>query len=285
MKVLITGAGGQLGRKLVATAPAGMEIRAPTRDDLDITDTPALRACIDRFAPALVINAAAYTAVDRAESEPERAFAVNAHAPAELAAAAARQGARMIHVSTDFVFDGVHPRPYMPTDTPRPLNVYGETKLAGERAVREALGERSLIVRTSWLYAAHGHNFVNTMLRLMREKSELRVVSDQIGTPTSVAGLARALWAAAVTDAGGILHWSDAGVASWYDFAVAIGEEALAAGLLDHTIPVRPIASSEYPTPARRPACVLLDKRAATDALGLEPVHWRRALRDTLTES
>lgn len=284
MRVLITGASGQLGHELVAAAPERMHVCAFGRDDLDITDTAAIAERFEAAAPDVVINAAAFTAVDRAEHERARAFAVNENGATNIAAAAALRDARLIHVSTDFVFDGRQATPYSPADPPNPLGVYGESKLAGETGVLRELGQRALIVRTAWVYSGHGHNFVNTMLRLMREKDELRVVCDQIGTPTWAGGLARTLWAAVESDASGVLHWSDAGVASWYDFAVAIQEEGLAAGLLDRAIPIFPIRTAEYPTPARRPACAVLDKGAAMVALGQRPEHWRVALREALQE-
>lgn len=284
MKVLITGAHGQLGLELVAAAPEGVQVTALTREALDITDARAVSARVAEAAPDAVINAAAYTAVDRAESERERAFAVNEVGAVNVATAAVRHGARLIHVSTDFVFDGRQSTPYEPSDAPNPLSVYGASKLAGEAGVRRQAGERALIVRTAWVYSAHGHNFVGTMLRLMAEKDELRVVCDQIGTPTWAAGLATALWAALETDARGVRHWTDAGVASWYDFAVAIQEEGQAAGLLDRAIPIVPIRANEYPTPAPRPACAVLDKSDAIDTFGQRPMHWRAALRRMLAK-
>ncbi len=250
------------------------------RNALDITDPDAVTDILRRHAPILIINAAAYTAVDRAESEPSAAYAVNAAGAEHLARAAQQTGARLIQISTDFVFDGTQSTPYKPNDTPRPLCVYGASKAEGEARVRRVLGEDALIVRTSWVYAREGRNFVNTMLGLMRTKPALTVVSDQIGTPTWAVSLARFLWTAAAQPAiNGTYHYSDAGVASRYDFAVAIQEEALAAGLLDKAIPIVPIASEDYPRPAHRPPFSVLEKRATTQALGAGLVHWRAALR------
>lgn len=285
MKVLIAGAGGQIGRALVATAPRGTRIAAPARSELDLTDAGSVKRVVEAETPDVIINAAGYTAVDRAESEPDRARAVNEAGAGRLAEAAAAAGARMLHYSTDYVFDGTGRRPYAPGDPPNPLNVYGATKLAGERAVLAALGDRAAVVRTAWVYAADGRNFLLTMLRLMSERDELRVVSDQIGTPTSAASAARAAWAAASRpEAHGLLHWTDDGTASWYDFALAIQQEGRRLGLLRRSVPVRPVATDEYPTPARRPRYSVLDCSGARAALGCSPGHWREELRRTMAE-
>jgi dTDP-4-dehydrorhamnose reductase len=279
---LLTGAAGQLGRALAAGAPAGWRVTALTRDDCDITDPGAVADVLAASDASLLINAAAYTAVDRAETEVEAAMAAKATAPGILARACAAAGIRLLHVSTDFVFDGRSSTPYGVDAPTAPLGVYGQSKRAGEVAVLEAGGD-SLLMRTGWVYTEHGHNFMLTMLRLHREREELAVVADQVGTPTAAASLAQALWAAAGRPAlSGIYHWSDAGVCSWYDFAVAIGEEAAAMGLIPRAAQVRPIATEDYPTPARRPAYSVLDKRASWTALELPPRHWRAQLRDTL---
>ncbi|MFW6093619.1 MAG: dTDP-4-dehydrorhamnose reductase [Pseudomonadota bacterium] len=284
-KVLITGGNGQLGRELAHTAPGHAEAVALPRDALDITDPDSVHAALDAHHPDVLINAAAYTAVDKAEAEADTAAAVNAHGPGVLARAVAARGIRLLHVSTDFVFDGQASTPYRPDDPPNPLGVYGRTKLEGEERVLAAADDHSLIVRTGWVYAGHGHNFVHTMLRLMRERDELAVVADQVGTPTWARGLARALWGFVDRpQTEGVYHWSDAGVASWYDFAVAIGEEAEALGLLPRQVPVRPIPTREFPTPARRPAYSVLDKTATWQALELHPEHWRVALRSMLCD-
>jgi dTDP-4-dehydrorhamnose reductase len=280
---LVTGAAGQLGRELADRVPEGWQTHFLDREALDIGDAAVVSACLDRLRPHLVINAAAYTAVDRAEQEPAAAAAVNAEGPANLAAACAARGARLIHVSTDFVFDGAAGHPYAPDSPTAPLGVYGQTKLAGEQALRRDLPS-ALVVRTGWVYSKYGSNFLRTMLRLMAERDELAVVADQVGTPTWAGGLARLLWRAAETDIAGTYHWSDAGVASWYDFAVAIAEEALACGLLERAPAVRPIATADYPTPARRPAYSVLDKSATWRDLPEVPVHWRVHLRQTLQE-
>jgi dTDP-4-dehydrorhamnose reductase len=280
MKVLIAGSAGQLGRALQATAPAGASILAPAEADFDLLDGEKVRATVEGSRPDLVINAAAYTAVDKAEGDADRAEAVNGTAAGALAAAAQAVGARFVHVSTDFVFDGQSATPYAPDAAPSPLGVYGRTKLSGERQVAAA-HPCALIVRTAWVYAAVGNNFVHTMLRLMRERPEVRVVSDQIGSPTHADSLARAIWTLDGAGISGIHHWSDAGVASWYDFAVAIQDEALALGLLDRAVPVVPIRTSDYPTPARRPAMSVLDKGSSWAVTG-PAAHWREELKSAL---
>ncbi|MGH8228787.1 MAG: dTDP-4-dehydrorhamnose reductase [Steroidobacteraceae bacterium] len=284
MKVLITGAGGQVGRALLESVPTGIDALACGHADLDITSAEAVRSFVDKHRPDLVINAAAYTAVDKAESEPDLARLVNVGGARHLATAGAECGARLIHLSTDFVFDGAASVPYPPDAPTNPLSVYGLTKRDGERAVLEALADRSVIVRTAWVYAADGANFVRTMLRVLSTKGSARVVADQVGTPTAAGSLAEVLWRiAARPEVRGIHHWTDAGVASWYDFAVAIAEEGGQLGLVPPPASVTPIATEEFPTSARRPAYSVLDKRSLA-SLGIEPVHWRVRLRSVLGE-
>ena len=278
-KALIVGANGQLGRALQACAPAGVELVTHDVDTLDITDGRAIEACLAETQPDFLLNAAAYTAVDKAESDEAAAYAVNATAVGLLANGARRIGARFVHVSTDFVFDGRSGSPYRPDTPTNPLGAYGRTKLAGEQEAGDAL-----IVRTAWVYAPQGGNFVRTMLRLMDERPEVRVVADQIGTPTYAPGLAATLWALAGKGVTGIHHHTDSGAASWYDFAVAIQEEALAIGLLDTEVPVIPIATADFPTPARRPHYSVLDKSSTIAALGGPAPHWRVNLRTMLSE-
>jgi len=280
MKALIVGGKGQLGRGLAATAPRGIEIVSHDVDTLDITDRAAVEALVDTVKPELILNAAAYTAVDKAESEEDIAHAVNATAVGILADAARNVGAPLVHVSTDFVFDGLSGVPYAPAAAPNPVSAYGRTKLAGEVAA----GEGALIVRTAWVYAPTGGNFTRTMLRLMSQHPQVRVVADQIGTPTYAPGLAAALWKMAGQGVTGIHHYTDAGAASWYDFAVAIQEEALAIGLLEQAVSIVPIATADYPTPAKRPHYSVLDKASTFAALGGPTPHWRANLRIMLRE-
>lgn len=284
MKALVIGAGGQLGSELVRSVPSGVALATADLPSLDLEQEGALESLLRQEAPDVTINAAGFTAVDAAESDRESAFRVNGEAPARMARLVAERNARLVHVSTDFVFDGECGRPYRPEDEPRPLGVYGESKLAGERGVLSSC-PRSVIVRTAWLYGAVGNNFVKTMLRVMRDKGSVRVVADQVGTPTWARGLAQALWMFAVRpDLSGVFHWTDAGVASWYDFAVAIAEEARQTGALRTPVYVEPIGSAQYRTPARRPSFSVLDKAATWEALGTCPPHWRVQLRHMLSE-
>ena len=286
MKVLLTGAAGQLGQALIHSRPEGVGLIACGRAELDLADPQACAAAVFEHRPAWVLNAGAYTAVDRAESEPELAQAVNGGAPAAFAEALASTGGRLLQVSTDFVFNGAQGSPYRPDQPLDPLGVYGASKAAGEVAALQLAGAR--VLRTSWVYGPVGQNFCRTMLRLHRERPQIGVVADQVGCPTSTHTLAAACWRAiglgapAAADQPRILHWSDAGAASWYDFAVAIGELGVAAGLLERAASVRPLTSAEYPTPAQRPSYSLLECSASRAALGLEPQHWRAALAEVL---
>ena len=301
MKVLLTGREGQLGRTLVESVPEGIELIATGRSELDLSDGSACGAAVAELRPDWVLNAGAYTAVDRAESEPELADAVNAGAPGAFARALAKTGGRLLQVSTDFVFNGAQGSPYRPEQALDPLGVYGATKAAGEMAALALPGAR--VLRTSWVYGPVGKNFCLTMLRLHAAKAAagepLGVVADQVGCPTATHTLATACWraigadaplgstnsstnASAANEGPMILHWSDAGAASWYDFAVAIGELGVAAGLLDRAAVVRPLSTADYPTPAQRPSYSLLDCTASRVALGLEPLQWRAALAQVL---
>lgn len=276
-RVLVTGAGGQLGRALLASVPESITATGADQADCDLADPAAIADLLAREAPDLIINAAAWTAVDKAENDEDAARAINADA---VAAMVAGHPGKLVHVSTDFVFDGKSARAYRPDDARAPLSAYGRTKAAGEDALRPT----DLLVRTAWVYSAGGANFVRTMLRLMREKDSLAVVADQIGAPTWASGLAATIWGLIAKGASGAFHHSDAGVASWYDFAVAIQEEALALGLLQRAIPIVPIATADYPTPAQRPAFSLLDSSKTRALLGDGYIHWRTNLRRMLIE-
>ena len=276
MRVLIAGSGGQLGRALQVLEPVGVEVFAPPEAEFDITDADTVVRVVTEARPDVVINAAAYTAVDRAESEEARARAVNVNAVGLLAAAARNAGAAFAHVSTDFVFDGTANTPYPPDAAPNPLSVYGRTKADGEAAAAE-FHPAPLIVRTAWVYAAEGQNFLRTMLRLLAERDEIRVVADQIGTPTHVETVARTLWRLIGGGHTGIFHVTDAGVASWYDFAVAIHEAALIEDVISRNVTIVPIRTVDYPTPAARPAYSVLDK-TATWAITGPARHWQQEL-------
>lgn len=283
MKVLILGAHGQVGRALLASAPDDVQIKALSHAECDLGDEQELDSVIRSEAAAIVINAAAYTQVDKAESEPELAERINATAPKIIASAAREAGGRTVHISTDFVFDGHKSTPYLPDDPAAPLGVYGNTKWRGEQAVRAA-DPQALIVRTAWVYDDRHSNFVATILRLANERDRLTIVDDQVGTPTAASSLASALWTLISKRAVGTYHFTDSGVASWYDFAVAIVEESLAIGLLDREIAIEPIPARQYPTPAARPAFSVLDKAATWDLMGWKAPHWRVGLRNVLTE-
>ena len=291
MKVLLTGAAGQMGQALQASVPAGVEVVATSRAQLDLADADACRAAVQHHRPDWVLNAGAYTAVDKAESEPQFAWAVNAGAPQAFAEALALAGGRLLQLSTDFVFNGRQGHPYAPDQDRDPLGVYGSTKAQGEAAALQLDGAK--VLRTSWVYGPVGRNFCRTMLRLHASKAAagepLKVVADQVGCPTSTLTLAAACWRAigcgVSADGPALLHWSDAGAASWYDFAVAIGEQAVAQGLLSRAAQVLPITTAEYPTAATRPSYSLLECSASRQALNLQPSHWRAALADVLAQA
>jgi dTDP-4-dehydrorhamnose reductase len=282
MRVLVLG-GGQIAKAVAAEAPARHEVAMRTHADLDIVDEGAVARELEKFNADWIVNAAAYTAVDLAEDEPAKAIAVNDTAVASLVRIAGTARSKLLHLSTDFVFDGGSKRAYLPLDHTNPLSIYGVSKLGGERRV--IAGGTGIVLRTSWVYAAEGKNFVLTMLRLMREKDKINVVCDQIGAPTWAASAAAAIWGLIGGDARpGIYHWTDLGVASWYDFAVAIQDEALTRGLLSRAIPIFPIYSSEYPTKAQRPVFSVLDSASTRLLLKLPATHWRHNLRMMLDE-
>ncbi|QCI10205.1 dTDP-4-dehydrorhamnose reductase [Pseudomonas putida] len=285
MKILVCGRNGQVAQALQAELASLGELHVLGRDQLDLAQPQVLREPLRALAPDLIINAAAHTAVDQAESEPELAFAINAQSPQVLAEEAARLGVPLIHYSTDYVFDGDKPAPYTEDDAPNPLGVYGRSKLAGEQAIA-AVGGEHLILRTSWVYSLHGRNFLLTMQRLLQEKPELRVVSDQIGAPTwasTIAASTRALierWQGGQAGAWGTYHLTAQGETSWFGFAQAIGEQLKARGL--PCAELLPIPSSEYPTPARRPFNSRLDCSRLAREWAVSQPHWQQALIDCL---
>lgn len=286
MRVLVTGSNGQVGVELQrAVWPQGTQVVAMDRDDLDIRDPGAVRATVLDGGFDVVINAAAYTAVDKAESERDLCFAVNADGPENLASACVEAGIPLLHISTDYVFDGSKDGWYREDDPVAPLGAYGESKADGEARVREVL-DRHVILRTAWVYAAHGHNFVKTMLRFGAERDEMRVVDDQRGCPTCAADIAQALAAIAVRAhkgdaAWGTYHYCGADDTTWHGFADEIFR------LQEEATGRRPrlsaITTADYPTPARRPANSRLDCGAIRKAFGIEPVAWREALRPVVT--
>ncbi|XHX77311.1 MAG: dTDP-4-dehydrorhamnose reductase [Stenomitos frigidus ULC029] len=286
-RILLTGITGQVGQELQQTLASLGEVVSVGRDRVDFSQPDAVQQVMETVKPAIVVNSAAYTAVDKAESEPDLAKLVNAVSPGVLAKAASRINAGLIHISTDYVFDGTHSSPYLETAATNPLGVYGSTKLAGEAAVR-AECDRHLIIRTAWVYGAKGKgNFVKTMLRLGAEREELRVVADQIGAPTWSKDLAAAIAQLAPqlsADTAGTYHYTNSGVCSWYDFAIAIFEEAQQLGFPLKIQRVIPITTPEYPTPAKRPPFSVLSLSKISTLLGTYPPYWRQSLRAMLSE-
>jgi dTDP-4-dehydrorhamnose reductase len=281
-KILVFGAGGQLGRTLLAGKHPRATIVGVDRESGDVTEPAAVRLALATHAPAAVVNAAAYTAVDRAESEPALAFAVNGDGPANLASACADAGVPLVHVSTDYVFDGTKEGAYTEDDRPNPTGVYGTSKLAGEQAVAAALPRAHLVVRTAWVFSDAGHNFVRTMWRLAREREVLRVVADQRGSPTPADDLAAALVAMTLSlledlRLSGLYHWAGRPATTWHGFAEAIVAEARRRGPVA-TTSVEPISTADYPTAAARPLNAVLDTTKARLTFGLEPPDWRLAL-------
>ncbi len=278
MNVLIIGKNGQVAWELQQTCPIHITAHAYGRNEINITDPQSIEQVITKINPAVIINASAYTAVDKAESEQDEAYLINATAVELLAKAATKHSIRLLHISTDFVFDGTKNTPYTVDDKTNPINVYGASKLAGEQAIKAHCPANSAIVRTSWVYSSHGNNFVKTMLRLMAEKEQLNVVSDQIGCPTNATGLAQYLWQLAEQEAlDPIYHYSDLGVASWYDFAVAIQSIAFEQIKLEKKIPIKPIPSSAYTTSAARPVFSLIHQSAL-----LNKEHWHIHLKNMI---
>lgn len=286
MRILLTGKNGQVGRELQRTLSALGTIVALGREELDLTATGAIRRTMRDVRPDIVVNAAAYTAVDRAEQEPDIALAINGTAPGLIAEEARRLGAFVVHYSTDYVFDGTKRTPYRETDTPNPLNVYGRSKLAGENAIR-ASGAAHFIFRTSWVYAAHGQNFVHTILRLACERDELKIVDDQIGAPTWARTIAETT-ATALTakhrDHSGLYHLTAAGSVTWFGFARAILAEAKTLRPDLHVPELIPITTSEYPRPAPRPANSRLDNARLQTAFGLVAPDWTISLAHCMRE-
>lgn len=284
-KIWLVGATGMLGSAIAAELDANNIPFAGTGSkEVDITSEPAVNKFADSFSSLRwIINCAAHTAVDLAESEPDKAYAINATGAANLAKAAVTAGARLIHFSTDYVFDGESARPYSEEDPVNPLGVYGATKLEGERLVIAAAPD-SFIFRISWLYGPNGKNFVTTMLRLFEERDELKIVDDQIGSPTHTVKLAENVvgLVSGPRKPGGVYHYSDSGAVSWYEFAVAIAEISIESGLLTKAPTIVPVPSSEFPTPAKRPSRSIMDKSKVETILGFEVNDWRRNLKNFL---
>ncbi len=284
MRVMIIGANGQLGFELIRTCPGGITLFETDHPQIDICDKQNIKKWIKTTSPDIIINAAAYTDVDKAEKEKDKAFQINHMGVENLALEARDAGVYLIHISTDFVFSGEQNIPYCPDDKPCPGTVYGSSKLAGELAVKKILRSKAVIIRTAWLYSSHGNNFVKNMLNLMKGKSRINVIDEQLGTPTWAYGLAGTLWNITGRKLTGTHHYTDAGVASWYDFAVAIQEEGLAAGILTRANPIHPVPADKFPTPAKRPVYSVLNKQSLLKAAKITPVHWRVNLRTMMGE-
>jgi len=279
VRVLIFGASGQVGLALQQTAPPGIHIVAHDLAETDIRRADSVRAAVESTGPDLIVNCAAFTNVDAAESDPESARAVNGLAPGTIAEAASGANARLVHISTDYVFNGEASTPYAPNAATAPLSVYGATKLEGEQRVLRA-APNSVIVRTAWVHSSNGANFVKTAVRHLTAGKTMRVVDDQIGTPTRAAHLAHAIWRLSERpDARGILHFTDSGVASWFDVAQVVSATLEASNRLPADTCVRPIPSSAYPTPARRPAYSVLDKHDSWQVFGYVPPQWHDGVK------
>ena len=286
MNIVVIGKSGQLAFELSRELQnCENKVTFLGRDDIDITSASAVKEKLSPLSADVLINASAYTAVDKAEEDTEACNAINTFAVENLAKFCKANGAFMVHVSTDYVFNGHKGSPYLPDDPIEPQGAYGKSKAEGEKALLEILPDDSCLIRTAWVYSSHGNNFVKTMLRLMGDKPQLTVIDDQIGTPTWAKGLAEACVSAAGNRIAGVYHWTDEGVASWYDFALAIQELGIEKGLLNEVIPVLPIPSRRYPTPAKRPHYSVLDKQTAREAFSsCKHTHWRKQLADMLDE-
>lgn len=279
MRALITGGDGQLAGELVSTAPPEVELRALSRAECDISESLMVENVFKSFRPDLVINTAAYTAVDAAEDNQDLAFRVNARGAENVARAAKLVGSRLIHISTDYVFDGLGSTPYTPDAPTNPINVYGASKLEGEKLVLRATANAA-VIRTSWLYSSTGRNFFISILSALSKGQPVSVVEDQHGCPTSAYDLAMTIWAGRSTSLSGIYHWANAGSTSWYDYAVRIAEMATDLGLLHGLLEIRPVAAADLRRRAKRPAYSLLDSTKLSKVLGMDPRHWEAALHD-----
>lgn len=282
MRVLITGSGGQLAQSLIQNSPVNIELVTLTRNELDVSDMAVAHRVISEVNPKVIINTAAYTDVELAETNSDKVYDVNALGAENVAKISNQIEAKLIHISTDYVFDGQQSIAYKPGDTTNPLSIYGKSKLLGEVKVAEATAGQAIIIRTSWLYSMHGKNFLRTILSKLKARENLMVIDDQIGTPTSTESLAEFVWETVLKDIRGIYHWSNSGVTSWYDFAVAIYEEAVGFGKIDTGITIVPCKTKDYFFKAERPAFSVLDKTETIKTFGKVPPHWRECLRDVI---
>ncbi len=285
-KVLLIGAKGQVGQELQVTLPSLGEVISIGREELDLTNSEKIGQLIREIHPDYLVNAAAYTAVDKAETEPELAYAINATAPKIMAESAEKIQAKFLHISTDYVFDGRKNTPYLETDLTNPLGVYGQSKLRGEEEIK-TVNSQAIILRTAWVYGSYGKsNFVKTMLRLGKEREELKVVVDQVGSPTWAKDIAAAITQLLINadNPAGIYNFTNSGVASWFDLTKAIFEEAKISGIPLKIQRVIPITTAEYPTPAVRPAYSVLSSQKISQQLGYIPPYWRDSLKAMLNQ-
>ena len=289
-KLLLTGAEGQLGQTFQAFFPSSIlpqkyRLLAADKREMDLAKKRSILDFLEAHAPGLVVNCGAYTAVDTAEGEVEAARKINDEAVFHIARWASEHSCRVIHISTDFVFDGRKKEPYLPLDEANPLGVYGETKLSGERNILKFLPKHGVVLRGSWLYSEYGHNFVKTMIDLMKRKSELGVVNDQIGSPTSTHSLVRVLFRLIENSTiSGVFHWCDGAVISWYDFAIEIQRQAHKYGLLARGIPIKPLTTEDYPTPAVRPSYGVLHRGSTLETFGLHETSWKAELEAVILQ-
>jgi dTDP-4-dehydrorhamnose reductase len=282
MNIIIIGADGQLGRALEEIKPETISLKAFSKLEFDITNFQKSRELVKEIQPELIINAAAYTAVDKAEDEAEKAYSVNAYGVENISKISRDQGIKLVHISTDYVFDGKSNRPYNEGDSTNPINTYGDSKLKGEQLALDILDKKLLIIRTAWLYSHEGPSFLNSIIHLLKEKNSVNIVEDQIGTPTSAINLAKAIYKSIETDLQGVFHYTDAGVASWYDFACAIKDNLDNQYIGNETANIYPIVSKNYKTIADRPMYTVLDKTAIRNAADIEVIHWKKALEEEI---
>jgi dTDP-4-dehydrorhamnose reductase len=283
-RILLVGNNGQVGRELEETLSSLGEVIGTNRQTLDLTQPTIISQFIEDVQPDIIVNAAAYTAVDKAETEPELAYAINATAPKMMAEAAQKLGSLLLHISTDYVFDGKKNTPYTEEDITNPLGIYGRSKLAGEENIRQ-ICDRHVILRTAWVYGTYGKsNFVKTMLYLGGERETIRVVCDQVGSPTWARDIADAIAQLLAADVTGTYHFTDSGVASWYDFAIAIFEAAKQMEFPLKVQQILPITTSEYPTPAQRPAYSVLATKKISNVLNYQVPYWRDSLKKMMAQ-
>ncbi len=286
MTIVVIGKSGQLASELRTLNDENRDQKLIFlgRNDIDLFEFEPASNALSQIKPTAIINASAYTAVDAAENDQHGADLLNHVAVKHLAEFCAQHSIHLTHISTDYVFAGDKGSPYLPADKTEPQGEYGLSKMRGEQAIMDINGDNSVILRTSWVYSIHGNNFVKTMLRLMKEKPELGVIDDQIGSPTWAKGLAEACLTVSEKQLIGIHHYTDSGVASWYDFAIAIQTLSNELGILNKSIPIKPIPSSAYPTPAKRPSYSVMSKKSLIESSGVEPIHWQAQLKNMLKE-